>query len=76
MSRRLPRQKSDQMFGVDLGASLTIHNHFHIVHKPVDHLQDVRLRHACLVLGEPVQSTQNIFDLFVAQQFLCELLCN
>jgi hypothetical protein len=42
----------------------------------VDNLQDMRLRHAGLVLGEPVQSAQYIFDLAVAQQLLCELLCN
>ena len=57
MPRHLYRQQYDQMFGIDYGASLTVHNHFHIVHKTVDNLQDVRLRHASLVLGEPVQST-------------------
>ncbi len=42
----------------------------------MDNLQDVRLRHVCLVLGEAVQSAQYIFDLAVPQQLLCELLCN
>ena len=54
---------------------LTIHNHFHIVHETVDNLQYMRLHHAGLVLGEPVQSAQYILDLTVAQQLLCELLC-
>ena len=64
------------MFGIDCGASLTIQNYFHIGHKTVDNLQDVRLRHASLVLREPVQSAQYILDLAIPQQLLGELLCN
>ena len=55
-------------------ASLTVHNNFHIVHETMDNLQYMRLHHAGLVLGEPVQSPQYILDLAVAQQLLCELL--
>ena len=75
MPRRLQRQQFDQWLGIDQGAPLTVHNHFHIVHKTMDNLQDVRLHHAGFILGEPVQSAQDAFDLAVAQQFLCELLC-
>jgi hypothetical protein len=76
MPRRLQRQQFDQRLGIDEEAPLTVHNHFHIVHKTVDNLQDVGLHHAGLVLGEPVQSTQYIFDLAVPQQLLRELLCD
>src|ERR1700761_331278 len=57
------------------GASLTFHNHFHIVHKTVNALQDMRLHHPGLVLRESIQSTQYVFDLAVSQQLLCELFC-
>jgi hypothetical protein len=76
MPRRLQRYQFDQRLGINWNAPLTVHNHFHIVHKTVDNLQDVRLHHAGLVLGEPVQSTHYIFDLTVPQQLLCELLCD
>ena len=67
MPRRLQRQQCDQRFGIDQRTLLTVHNHFHIVHEAVDNLQDVHLHHAGLVLGEPVQSAQDFFDLTVAQ---------
>ena len=46
-----------------------------MVHETVDNLQYMRLHHAGLVLGEPVQSAQYILDLTVTQQLLCEFLC-
>ena len=76
MPRRLQRQHYDQRLGTEQRSLLTVHDHFHIVHKAVDNLQDVRLHHTGLVLGEPVQSAQDVFDLTVAQQLLCEFLCN
>ena len=63
------------MVGFEQRASLTVHDNFHIDHETVDNLQDVSLHHAGFVLGEPVQSTQYILDLAVAQQLLCELFC-
>ena len=71
-----PAQTTVESEARNEGASLTIHNHFHIVHKTVDNLQDVRLHHAGFVLRETVQSTQNFLDLAVSQQLLCELPCN
>ena len=58
------------------GASLTFHNHFHIVHETVNDLQDMRLHHPGLVLRQSIQSTQYVLDLAVSQQLLCELFCN
>ena len=45
-----------RMLGIEERLLLTIQDYFHIVHETVDNLQDVRLHHASLVLGEPVQS--------------------
>ena len=65
MARHLQGQQSEQMLGIKKGVLLTVHNQFHIVHESVDDLQNMRLHHAGLVLGEPVQTAQYVFDLAV-----------
>ena len=56
-----------------IGRLLTLHDHVHIAHKTIDHLQDVSLRHAGFILREPVKSPEYTFNLVVSQQLLREL---
>jgi hypothetical protein len=76
MPRHLQTYQIDQRLEMNWNAPHTVHHHFHIFHKPVDNLKDVHLRHAGLILGEPVQSPHYFFDLTVPQKFLCELFYN
>jgi hypothetical protein len=65
----------NRCFELAKAASLTVHDHLHIIQKTVNNSQGLRHGHAGLFQREPVQSLQYGLDLAISQQLLRKLLC-